>query len=97
MWPFKKKEAGIKIPSYRDEIRKKEKELFEEYQVGADIRYMGIDLKVVKHEQYIRGFHSSYVHMPTIYTALICDYIDRKGVIRRHDFSLDKAMLIEIR
>lgn len=87
MWPFatnskQKNDSSSKSP--QQEIT----ELKEWRDVGDTFMYLGQELSVVSHCRLVQGLS---IHLIPVLEA---EYIDRNGVIRTHEFSLEQAQML---
>ena len=89
-WNKKKKVEEPIIDKIKEEIEKDEKLVFDYFPLFSDFEYMGVKLKVVKHQHFIRGLQNSMIDIPDTRSLISCDYVDLNGVIRHVAFRLDE-------
>ena len=90
-WNKKKEIKKPIVDKIKEEIQKDEELVFECFPLFSDFEYMGVKLKVVKHQYFSRGL-CMYMgpYTPDTLTQISCDYVDLNGVIRYISFRLDE-------
>lgn len=68
--------------------------VFGAFPIGREFLYLDKKLRVVGHQEYERGGAIGHMLIPHTQSAVICEYVDEKGVIRRHYIPLSSAFAL---
>ena len=63
--------------------------MFKRYYIGADIEYLGVKLRVIKHQKYRPAINTPFFAVPESLPALCCEYVDSQSVFREKVFYID--------